>query len=1182
MFKDYEKLIDDMLKSISDLKIDEQILFEIEKCFDNEVNEEEVYKAIGDVQVEDLGYWQTASIVKCMEKLMKHEDKELCGKYMRIIFYICKDSIFDRYHTASILGKSYKEIYSTLKEYGIPFYYYIVYKAKIMQDKNCLRSNYINQLKKLHTDYREDFILAYENTDNAPKILLGMVGVMKNDEFAEDLTKWLEKQCIIHNFKIYLENFKINEEQINIVLDYINGQDDRLYEALELLKNNFDKNSYDYYLSRFIIVIGYVTCEKIKISERILRLLILFYPQYTFSEIGGYIRSDYGSYIGNNSTRVLGDLHKKINILMDKINIPKENYIAFMAQEYVKKRAYYFKNCIKELFDQDKNIVKRAIFLCEGLENVFLASYFWEIGEGEEFKAIGEEEFLKNFKEVLYGEDIFSSNDIDNYIEYLKGNKELDEISIPKEIKNKYVDSYKYEDAFKLLIFIRKNSKVFDRAVNYVVELRNDYIFRRFLQIFSSYVSDKGEDLLELIESLKIETYRVLPLLTWVITKYRDTDNIEWLFQKLLKTETKVMLSSIALCDADGREYWIKKVSDQYKELNIDKEDYYEFLINFAGDSSKVVRECVFKYVQENKQCLDKMIPLLNNKKAQIRESAVKILGNNINDDYKKLLEDTLEKEKSSKVKNLIMEYLNIKEITEEKEDISIFEYCKKNLNKRKKAAVEWLKPIELPKLTLGNSKECIEEEVLYYLLISFAENKEIKLNLDAKKITSSMDQGALNDFAFEVLSKWIELGAEAKKKWVLSLAAMFGDNRVVDVLNNYIKKWAENSRGAIASEAVKALALQGSDEALLLVDSIGRKIKNKQVKRAAGEALKFAAQELGIDEDELGDRLVSNLGFNVEGGRIFDYGNRKFTVEINPELQLAVYKEDGKQLKNLPSVGKSDNKQMAEHAREEFKLLKKQLKTLVKVQGERLENALSVNRMWTSDKWKRLFVDNVIMQRFALGLIWGVYEENNLIQSFRYMEDGTFNTIDEEEYILPQDSEIGLVHPVELSEEDIEAWREQLEDYEIKQPFQQLSRKVFKMDEEEKEKREIERFGGLIINEYGMLNFEKLMWNKGEILDAGGYYEFYKENKKLGITAEIRHSGLCVGYFMGEDVTIYDLAFYKTEKYHCRGYGYNENNKGLYVKEIPKRFFSEIMYDVYKVTEKNIGKNENWKKEHR
>ena len=53
-------------------------------------------------------------------------------------------------------------------------------------------------------------------------------------------------------------------------------------------------------------------------------------------------------------------------------------------------------------------------------------------------------------------------------------------------------------------------------------------------------------------------------------------------------------------------------------------------------------------------------------------------------------------------------------------------------------------------------------------------------------------------------------------------------------------------------------------------------------------------------------------------------------------------------------------------------------------------------------------------------------------------MDDGSFNTVDEEEYTLPNGASIGLVHPIEL------------EDYEmITQSINQLSRPIYRLPAE-------------------------------------------------------------------------------------------------------------------------------------
>jgi hypothetical protein len=199
-------------------------------------------------------------------------------------------------------------------------------------------------------------------------------------------------------------------------------------------------------------------------------------------------------------------------------------------------------------------------------------------------------------------------------------------------------------------------------------------------------------------------------------------------------------------------------------------------------------------------------------------------------------------------------------------------------------------------------------------------------------------------------------------------------------------------------------------------------------------------------------------------------------------------------------------------------------------------------------------------------------------------MEDGTFNTKDEEEFSLPKDLKIGLIHPIELTEECLVQWKTQLEDYEIKQPFEQINRKVYRLKSEEQDAKTVERFGGIKINclsLYGKLT--KYGWYRGSIGDGAGYYEFYKENGKIGIGAELKFSGTSIGVDNVE-ITIYDLAFYKAGTVQRGSYIYDKikDSDLLMQREVPERFFSEILYDVEKATVSKTGIDLNWKKESR
>ena len=164
-----------------------------------------------------------------------------------------------------------------------------------------------------------------------------------------------------------------------------------------------------------------------------------------------------------------------------------------------------------------------------------------------------------------------------------------------------------------------------------------------------------------------------------------------------------------------------------------------------------------------------------------------------------------------------------------------------------------------------------------------------------AATLAQDLDRRELAVYVGELFDKWMEAGAESKKRWVLYAASIHGGADMVKKLHHQIQEWPNAARGAIASEAVQALALSPEPQALLIVDGISRKFKFKQVKAAAGKALEFAAAQLGITTEELADRIVPDLGFNENMERVFDYGGRKFTVTITTALEIEVFDESGK-----------------------------------------------------------------------------------------------------------------------------------------------------------------------------------------------------------------------------------------------------------------------------------------------
>ena len=603
-----------------------------------------------------------------------------------------------------------------------------------------------------------------------------------------------------------------------------------------------------------------------------------------------------------------------------------------------------------------------------------------------------------------------------------------------------------------------------------------------------------------------------------------------------------------------------------------DAERFKTKLLSCVNDSSKMVRNELAS-VLVKQEWHDDIASLLKDKKGAVRELALEVIGRQGANAYANELNAALEVEKSDKIRTYIGVLLDSAPSNTGFSQLDIDKQVSKLAKSAKNSKLRFLFEDTLKTVHKLDGTEATEEPVA--LVMCYAGMTSPARSVLADSIAANLNQKDLEEFSADIFARWYDDGAQTKFKSALYFCAIHGGQKMVDTLIRNIKEWSEAMRSAIAAETVFALALNGSNEALMNVDNMSRKFKNKRVRAAAVEAMAAAADTLGITSEELADRIVPDLGFDRNLCRVFDYGKRQFNVYLKPSLEMEVFSGD-KQIKTLPKPGTTDDKEIAEAAFNEFKEVKKQLKNVVAAQRSRLEYVLMCDRKWTSENWGKLFVGNAVMHCFAVGLIWGIYEKGSLKDTFRYMDDGSFTTADGDEFTLPNDAQIGLVHPLELTEEQIAVWKEQLSDYELTQPFDQLGRMVFRPEDKELPCNSLTRFEDTTVNSVAMINkMTKNGWYKGDAEDAGYFYYFYREDVKSrtlnadgsttyeGWGSLLVHSGAStvIYDFDGEEVTLKEVVFFKAG--HIPNYCGNHDG-WVKISDVDPRYFSETMLLLY------------------
>lgn len=237
------------------------------------------------------------------------------------------------------------------------------------------------------------------------------------------------------------------------------------------------------------------------------------------------------------------------------------------------------------------------------------------------------------------------------------------------------------------------------------------------------------------------------------------------------------------------------------------------------------------------------------------------------------------------------------------------------------------------------------------------------------------------------------------------------------------------------------------------------------------------------------------------------------------------------------------------------------QIEATEQTQASRLEKVLMNGRRWTACSWRTLFVENPAMHSFTTGLIWGVYKEDGVLaDTFRCNSDGTFYTVDGAAYALPEQTNITLVHPVELSAEALAQWKEQVDNSGVVQPLPQLTTPVVSLTDTELDGKKILRYSGIITLSgkiAGLANKYNLM--RGPVRDGGIFTCFNWVDNYLNVVGQLNFEQMRVGEGYNTPVTLGQVLFYRLSE-DPRMNDEPTDNMMLAPSALPARFVSSVL----------------------
>ncbi|MBB3063321.1 DUF4132 domain-containing protein [Microbulbifer rhizosphaerae] len=347
-------------------------------------------------------------------------------------------------------------------------------------------------------------------------------------------------------------------------------------------------------------------------------------------------------------------------------------------------------------------------------------------------------------------------------------------------------------------------------------------------------------------------------------------------------------------------------------------------------------------------------------------------------------------------------------------------------------------------------------------------------------------------------------------------------------------------------------------------------KIKYRSALNMINKALTAAAEREGITVDELEEMGVPSYGLDRVG-----YGEEPvgdFTAVITApssrQVELSWRNAAGKIQKSVPARVKE------QHAGElkELRGALKDIKAMLGVQKERLEQLFLKEKTWPFDTWVERYRDHPIVGTTARKLIWRFVGEDSVALGI-YHNDQLVDCAGNALALPDAPVEVSLWHPIISGAAEIKTWRECIERLEIVQPFKQAHREVYLLtDAEVNTGVYSNRFASHIIKQH---QFNALAATRGWRYSLQGAWDGGDQIAQLGLPqfnlwAEFWVHG--IGEYGNDTTEAGVFTYISTDQvrfYHIRTSAENLDEGNIHgdtpadLREVPALVLSEVFRDV-------------------
>ena len=351
-------------------------------------------------------------------------------------------------------------------------------------------------------------------------------------------------------------------------------------------------------------------------------------------------------------------------------------------------------------------------------------------------------------------------------------------------------------------------------------------------------------------------------------------------------------------------------------------------------------------------------------------------------------------------------------------------------------------------------------------------------------------------------------VGSAITSKGVLALVAACGGSEIAGVVQRYLKDWY-GTRAAQGKALIQMLAWVEHPTATQLMLSIGSRFRTKSFQEEATRQAHLLAERRGWTLDELSDRTIPTAGFDENGMQTIKYPQREFTARLTAELDVELYNNDGKKIPGLPEARKDEDESAVNEAKKQFSAAKKEIKSVLQLQKDRLYEAVCTQRTWRFEDWDLYLNRHPIVRYYCQQLVWRACAPGGPAATFRPLDDGSLADAGGDPVSLAPDEEITIAHDTNTGGEVANAWLTHFRDFKVTALFQQFGKGTYKLAAERRDATELEDFKGHVLEAFALRGrASKLGYTRGSAEDGGLFFRYEKRFPTLAIATQVEFTG--------------------------------------------------------------------------